>query len=255
VVDQLLERADTDVEVGMHKIQAHLLIRRGCFNPLWGHGRIAHQKQGSGGDTIVETGREYGGRFHIDSLRPDVAQVLFKGFVMLPHPSVGGVDRSSPVIEAFVAYGSGNSLLQGKRRERRHFRWQVVVARAFTANGSDGQDKIPNVIFGLEAPTFAQKQYGLRTNSREQIEDGGRHGRTHPKIYEGDAVGRTTLNRLFASYDFNPVLLREKLQILPKICQQYVGGELLQCPASVAGKPVFNNLLFSFHITATNIVN
>ena len=75
----------------------------------------------------MKAGGEQCGRFHIDGKGADDSQVFLEFLVVLPNPSVGGVDGTCPVVEVAVSNYVRGGPLQHECRQGRHFRGKVGV--------------------------------------------------------------------------------------------------------------------------------
>ena len=86
---------------------------------------------------------------------------------MLPDAAVGRVDHTGPVVVAVLDDLLGDELVQLEGRQGRDLGREVVVARAFAADGGDGQDEVADLGGLLQPAALAEKQdaFGLRARS------------------------------------------------------------------------------------------
>src|SRR5690606_38409305 len=102
-------------------------------------------------------GREQGGRFHVDGHAAHQPQLFLERLVVFPDPPVGGVDGAGPVIVTEVADRGGDRTLKRERRQRGHFRRQVVAGGALAADRRNGKDQVAQLVLALEPAALAQE--------------------------------------------------------------------------------------------------
>ena len=197
----------------------------------------------------MEARRENRRRLHVDGHRAGLAQVLLERLVVFPDAAIGGVDGAGPVVVVEVADHRRHRTLQRERRQRRHFRQLVVVRRAFTADGGNGQYQIANLVLALQPAALAEEQHGLGCDRRQQVHHRGRIRTAHAEIDHGDAVEgdarhRTIQPAHFAAANDAP----EHVEITAEIGQQDMLPEFVQRHSGVSRQPVGDDFLFLFHL-------
>ena len=111
LVDELLQGVDADFEVLKGEILGHHFVGLLGLDAVREHRLVRHHQKGTGGNTVVETHGEECGGLHIHGGGSDSAEVLLELLVMLPHATVGGIDRTRPVLTLVVSDGGGDGLL------------------------------------------------------------------------------------------------------------------------------------------------
>ena len=154
-VYELLQGKDADLQVSFHKLAVYFPVAFAGFNAIGRHGLVAYQEQGAGGYFIEEAGSENRGCFHIDGHGANFFQVGFKLGIVFPHPAVGGIAGTGPIIVAFVADGGGNGFLQGEGGEGGHLGRKVIVAGTFAPNGGNRQNQIAHLVLVFESAALA----------------------------------------------------------------------------------------------------
>lgn len=107
-------KADTHVrfsERGRHTVVAFLSL-----DAFWNHGIVGNQQQSPRGDVAIEPAREECGGFHVNSHGPRFPQILLESLVMFPHPPVGGINGSGPIVAGVVPQSRRNGTLQHECR-------------------------------------------------------------------------------------------------------------------------------------------
>jgi len=247
LVDELFQGIDTDLQVAGHVVRIDGEVALGGLDALGKHRLVAHQQERPRGRLIEKAGHEYRRRLHVDGHGADFLQVFFEQVVVLPDPPVGGVDGAGPIVSLVVADGCGNSLLQCERRQGGHFRRKIVVARAFAANGGDGQDQIADFGPVFDASAFAEEKHGLRLDRAEQVHDRGRGGAAHAEVDDRDASGGGAGHRAVLAAHRYAVPLRKKLNVVFEIREQDMVPEFIQWHARITRQPVFHDVMTRFH--------
>ena len=165
---------------------------------------------------------------------------------MLPHPSVGRINRPRPILQPVAADGGGNGLFQVEGGQRGHLLREIVAGGTFTADAGDGKQHGSQPDIGLQTAAFAEKQHRLGLHRRQQIHDGGRIRTAHHEVDDGDVVARRALHRFFYSIDFGAGELGEIVHIILEVRQQDVLPELIQRHPRVTREPVFYDVVFRF---------
>ena len=133
---------------------------------------------------------------------------------MLPYATIGRVDCACPVIQFTVTNDVRNRALNHKGRKRWYFGWEIFVGRSLTANGTDGQNKIPYFGALLEATTFAEEYDCLGHDGRQQIRNCRSIGRTHAKIDDGNVIVRGDLHGLANTLNGDAALVSKALDVI-----------------------------------------
>src|SRR5690242_18807248 len=87
------------------------------------HRLIAYQQERACRYLIVKTNCKNGSCFHINCIRTNGAEIIFKLIIMLPNTAVGSIYCTRPVVHLIFADGGRYSFLQGKGRECWYFGW------------------------------------------------------------------------------------------------------------------------------------
>src|SRR6202021_3002758 len=77
------------------------------------------------------------GRLHVDRGGANRCEVVLELVIMFPDAAIGGVNGAGPVIEPLLDDHGRDRLLEAERRECGDFRWHIVVAGPFSADGGD----------------------------------------------------------------------------------------------------------------------
>ena len=219
LVDQFLERVNADLQVYIEVTLGHLFIAFGGLDAAGGHRLVGDQQQGPGGDLVIKPGDKERGGFHVDCHGADAAQVSLELLVMLPDAAVGGVHGAGPVIAVVVADGGRDRFLQVEGGQGGDFGWEIIVRRAFAADGGNRQDQVAEFVLFLEPAAFAEEQRGFRLDGAQQVHDGGGVGAAHAKVDHGDAFRRGVGHGLVLPADGDIEPLREHVQVVVEVDQ------------------------------------
>src|SRR5678815_2833902 len=80
------------------KFGGYLSIAFFSLYAFWYHGLIAHKKQCSRWDFVIETNGENGGGFHVNCIGPYFLEIFFEIFVMLPHAAIRRIHGTCPCL-------------------------------------------------------------------------------------------------------------------------------------------------------------
>ncbi|KAG0942691.1 hypothetical protein G6F31_014830 [Rhizopus arrhizus] len=233
--------------MAFHELGADLGIGGLGLDPVGDHRLVRHQQQRAAGDVVGEAGGEHRGRFHVDGHAAHRPQPLLEGLVVFPDPAVGGVDGAGPVVVAEVAAHGRDRALQRERRQRRHFRRQVVARGALAADRGDRQHQVAQLVLALEPAALAQEQHRLGHHRRQQGHDDRGIGAAHAEVDHGDAVDGGTGHRPVQADDGRAGQLGKGMQVAAEVGQQDVLAELVQGHAGIARQPVVDDFLLALH--------
>jgi len=253
VVDELFQRVYADLDMIFNEFSGHFQIALGRFDSFRDHRLITDQQQGSRRDLVEKADRKDRGRFHVDGIGPDLFQVFFKFLVMFPDPAVSRINSAGPIIDGIVTDRRGDRFLQREGGQRRHLRGKIVVGRALSANGRDGQDQIAQLIAFFEAAAFAQKENGLGLDRRQKIHNGRCRWAAHAEIDDRDIAGSGALHGFMHPNDLDTMPFREQMNVIIKVSQENIPAEILQLFAGISRQPILDNFFFALHFV--NLAN
>lgn len=247
IIDKLVEGRNTDPQVLFNKKRGDLAVAFSRLYTFWNHRLIRDEKQGARGYLVGETGDEDRSRLHVDGHTSKCFKVLFEGVVMLPNPSVGGIDRSRPIILIEISDCCRYGFLEAEGGQGRNYRREVIIGSSFPSDGCNRQDQVSNLVFLLQSTAFPQKQTGLRLDAAKQVHYSGGIGTTDTEIDDGDVLGRGTAHGFALANHFHLVPLGEKINIQLKIGQQDVVSEIFKFFPCITGQPVIDDFFFGLH--------
>ena len=105
VVDQVLDGVNTDFQMLLNIIFGNGDIANISFHTFGNHRRIGNKQQSACWNFIRECNCKDGSGFHINGLRSNLSQVFFERLIPFPHPSVGGINSTRPVILIIIPNG------------------------------------------------------------------------------------------------------------------------------------------------------
>jgi hypothetical protein len=137
--------------------------------------------------------------------------------------------------------------LQGKGGQGGDLGREIVVAGAFAADGSDGQDEVAYLVFLFQAAAFAKEQKGLGGDGCQEITNGSGAGTSHSKIDDGDVFSGGALHGAVEAIDAYFVHFSEHFYIVAEVHQDDVFAKGIQRHAGVPGQPIAYNVFFRVH--------
>jgi hypothetical protein len=118
--------------------------------------------------------------------------------------------------------------LQVESGQGRDLGREIVVGGAFAADTGDRQDQVADVVLLFQAAALSQEKRSFWLDGAQQVHDRGGVGAAHPKVDQGDPFGGGIGHGFIKPADGDVEPVREHVQVIFEVDQQYVLAELIQ---------------------------